>query len=191
MQRLGLETHIITSWHAVPLLVAGGGGLVVEVTDGDEAGYRGNFFYDLTKAGVIRLAMAEAAELSDRGVTALALTPGFLRSEAVLDLFGVTEHNWRDGVATDPHFILSETPRYVGRAVVALAADPDVGRWSGQALSSWKLAKEYGFTDLDGTQPDWGRYMRDVVYGDQPASEAYRAVSPRSARALPDAAADG
>jgi NAD(P)-dependent dehydrogenase (short-subunit alcohol dehydrogenase family) len=155
-----VNTHIITSWHALPLMVANKRGLVVEVTDGTEATYRGSFFYDLAKASVIRLAVAQAEDLRPHGVTAVALTPGFLRSEEMLDHFGVTEETWRDGLNTDPDFALSETPAYVGRAVAALAADPDVSRWSGQALSSWQLAREYGFTDVDGSRPDWGAYFK-------------------------------
>jgi NAD(P)-dependent dehydrogenase (short-subunit alcohol dehydrogenase family) len=156
--RNGIETHLITSHFAVPLMVERGAGLVIEVTDGVSDDYRGSLYYDLVKSAVIRLAKAQAAELAAHGVTALALTPGFLRSEAVLDHFGVTRTTWRDAVARDPHFAASESPAYVGRAVAALAADPDVGRFAGQALSSWGLSKEYGFTDADGTKPDWGAH---------------------------------
>jgi NAD(P)-dependent dehydrogenase (short-subunit alcohol dehydrogenase family) len=144
-------------------MVARGGGLVVGVTDGDRDDYRGSLFYDLVKSSVIRMARAQAEELGPRGVTAVALTPGFLRSEAMLEHFGVTEATWRDAVGADPHFALSETPAYVGRAVAALAADPRVTRWSGRVLSSWGLAREYGFTDADGSRPDWGRWLDDVV----------------------------
>ena len=163
--RQALETHLVTSWHLVPLMVARRSGLVIEITDGVEAGYRGAFFYDLAKAGVIRLAVAQAAELKPHGVTALALTPGFLRSEAMLDHFGVTAKNWREAVEKDPDFIASETPAYVGRAVAALAGDPDVGRFSGQALSSWGLSEVYGFVDADGTQPHWGKYFAEHYPG--------------------------
>ena len=114
-------------------------------------------------ADAIRLAVAQASELAPRGVAAVSLTPGFLRSEAMLDHFGVTEATWRDAVAQDPHFALSETPAYVGRAAAALAADPDVMRWNGRSLSSWVLAREYGFRDADGSQPDWGRWWDDVL----------------------------
>jgi NAD(P)-dependent dehydrogenase (short-subunit alcohol dehydrogenase family) len=172
--RVALETHLITSWHAVPLLVARGRGLVVEVTDGADARYRGSLFYDLAKSGTIRLALGQAEELRPHGVTAVAVTPGFLRSEAMLDHFGVTADGWRDAVARDPHFAYSETPAYVGRAVAALAADPDVARWSGQALASWQLAKAYGFADADGTRPDWGRYFEEVVEGGGPPLGDYR-----------------
>ncbi len=158
-----LATHVITSHHAAPLMVANGRGLVVEMTDGATDDYRGSLFYDLAKASVIRFAKAQAADLRDTGVTAVALTPGFLRSEAVLDHFGVTEPTWRDAIKKDRHFAVSETPRYVGRAVAALAADAEIARWSGQALSSWQLAHEYGFTDVDGTRPDWGAHYATEV----------------------------
>ena len=161
--RQAVETHVVTSWHLVPLMVARRSGLVIEITDGVEPAYRGAFYYDLAKAGVIRLAVAQAGEIEPFGVTAVALTPGFLRSEAMLELAGVTEANWRDGVAWDPHFVASETPAYVGRAVAALASDGDVARFSGQALSSWGLSEVYGFTDADGSQPHWGRYFAQHV----------------------------
>jgi NAD(P)-dependent dehydrogenase (short-subunit alcohol dehydrogenase family) len=159
--RQAVETHIVTSRFALPLLVKRGSGLVIELTDGNTARYRGTFFYDIAKATVIRLAQAQAAELAPHGVTAIALTPGFLRSEAVLDHFGVTPENWRE--ADDPHFLQSETPSYIGRAVVALAADPDVARHNGRALSTGPLAREYGFTDVDGTQPDFYAYWREAL----------------------------
>jgi NAD(P)-dependent dehydrogenase (short-subunit alcohol dehydrogenase family) len=159
--RQAVETHIVTSRFALPLLVNRGSGLVIELTDGNTARYRGSFFYDIAKATVIRLAQAQAAELAPHGVTAIALTPGFLRSEAVLDHFGVTTENWRE--ADDPHFAQSETPSYIGRAVVALAADPDVARHNGRALSTGPLAREYGFTDLDGTQPDFYAYWQEAL----------------------------
>lgn len=158
MQQRGLHTHIITSRYAVPLMLAQRRGLIIEITDGDTPAYRGNLFYDLVKSAVIRLAYAMAEELRPYNITALALTPGFLRSEAMLDLFDVTEANWQAGAQRDPHFIASETPFYVGRAVAALAADPEVERKSGGVFSSWGLAAEYGFTDKDGNQPDWGQY---------------------------------
>ena len=175
-----VHSHIITSRHGVPLMVEQNAGLVVEVTDGDTLGYRGNLFYDLAKNAVVRLAYAMAADLHAHRVTALALTPGFLRSEAVLDHCGVSEANWRDAVADDPYFAESETPCYVGRAVAALAADPDVARKSGGVFSSWGLAKEYGFTDMDGRRPDWGaffpRKVRELVERDAPAGEMDRFV---------------
>lgn len=159
--RQAVETHIVTSHHAAKLMVARRGGLIVEITDGASDRYRGNLFYDLAKASVIRLALAQAADLRPHGVAAVALTPGFLRSEAVLDHFGVAADDWRDAIAREPHFAASETPRYIGRAVAALAADHDVIRQSGQATSTWQLAKKYGFTDLDGTRPDWGAHIAE------------------------------
>lgn len=157
--RQAVETHLITSWHLVPLMVARGSGLIVEITDGVETHYRGAFFYDIAKAGVIRLAVAQAGELAKHGVAAVAVTPGFLRSEAMLEHFGVTEANWRDGTATDPDFIASETPAFVGRAVARLAADSDRARFTGQALSSWGLSDVYDFTDFDGSRPHWGNHF--------------------------------
>ena len=146
-------------------MVRQGHGLIIEITDGETPEYRGNLFYDLAKASNIRLAYAMAEELRPHGVTALALTPGFLRSEAMLDHFGVTEATWREAVAQDPHFAFSETPMYIGRAVVALAADPDVAARSGAAWSTWRLAKAYGFRDADGSQPDWGTHYAEFLAG--------------------------
>ncbi|WP_371587019.1 SDR family oxidoreductase [Streptomyces virginiae] len=168
LMRRAVETHVITSRYALPLMVARGSGLVVEVTDGNTARYRGSFFYDMAKSAVIRLAVAQAAELRPHGVAAVSLTPGFLRSEAMLEHFGVTEATWRDGAAEDPNFAHSETPAYLGRAVVALAADPDVIARTGRALATWDLYKEYGFTDADGSRPDfaahWARNL-EAEYG--------------------------
>jgi NAD(P)-dependent dehydrogenase (short-subunit alcohol dehydrogenase family) len=155
--------HVLTSRYGVPLMVERKTGLVVEVTDGDFLGWRGNLFYDLAKAGAIRLAYSMASDLRDTGVSAVAVTPGFLRSEAMLDRFGVTEENWREYVKKDRHFAESETPWYVGRAVAALAADPNVSAKSGRVFASWTLAREYGFTDRDGRRPDWGSYIDGVV----------------------------
>ncbi|MFI2285884.1 SDR family oxidoreductase [Streptomyces niveus] len=162
--RQAVDTHVITSRYALPLLVARRGGLVVEVTDGNTARYRGSFFYDLVKSSVIRLAVAQAAELKPYGVAAVAITPGFLRSEAMLDGLGVTEETWRDAVAQDPNFAYSESPAYLGRAVAALAADPDIMAKSGRALATWGLYEEYGFTDADGTRPDFAaHWARSLV----------------------------
>jgi NAD(P)-dependent dehydrogenase (short-subunit alcohol dehydrogenase family) len=164
MLQRAVHSHIITSRYAAPLMIARGGeGLVVEITDGDNFAYRGNLFYDLVKISVIRLAYAMSEELRPHRITALAVTPGFLRSEAMLDHFGVTEANWQEGAKKDPHFIASETPFYVGRAVAALASDPEVSKKSGKVFSSWGLAREFGFTDIDGSRPDWGRYFEENV----------------------------
>ncbi|WP_030937875.1 SDR family oxidoreductase [Streptomyces sp. NRRL S-646] len=171
--RLAVETHAITSHHALPLLLRHPGGLVVEVTDGtaeyNRDTYRVSFFYDLAKASVLRMAFALSHELGPRGATAVALTPGWLRSEIMLDQFGVREDNWRDALERVPHFAISETPHYVGRAVAALAIDPDVARWNGASLSSGSLAQEYGFTDLDGSRPDAWRYLVEVQDAGKPA----------------------
>ncbi|MET0405333.1 MAG: SDR family oxidoreductase [Cystobacter sp.] len=167
MMERGVFTHLITSRYAVPLLLESERGLLVEITDGATFGYRGNVWYDLAKMSVIRLAFTMAWELRRTAVTALAVTPGFLRSEEMLDLFGVTEANWRDGAAKEPHFIASETPAFVGRAVAALAADPHVSRKAGRVLSSWELSREYGFTDVDGRRPDWGEHF-ERAYGRSP-----------------------
>jgi len=157
-------SHMITSHYAAPLMMETAEGLIVEITDGDGYYYRGNIFYDLVKTSVIRLAFAMSFELRKRHITALALTPGFLRSEAMLDHFGVTEENWQEGAKKEPSFIASETPCYVGRAVAALAADPQVSNKSGRVFSSWDLAVEYGFTDIDGRQPHFGKYF-EATYG--------------------------
>lgn len=171
--RLAIDTHIITSHFALPLLIKSPRGLLVEVTDGtaeyNATNYRLSLFYDLAKTSVIRMAWSQAQELRPHGATAVALSPGWLRSEIMLDIYGVTEANWRDATAKQPHFIISETPHYVGRAVAALAADPEVARWNGQSLSSGQLAKIYGFTDLDGSQPDAWRYVREVQDAGKPA----------------------
>ncbi len=173
MLRLAVDTHLITNHFALPLLIRRPGGLVVEMTDGtadyNETNYRVSMFYDLAKTSVTRLGWALAEELRPHQCTALALTPGWLRSEQMLDNYGVAEANWRDAIARQPHFVITETPRYVGRAVAHLAADPQVARWSGQSLSSGQLAKVYGFTDLDGSQPDAWRYVREVQDPGKPA----------------------
>ena len=181
MLKQAIHSHIITSHYAVPLIVGSGRkgtkkrsrGIIFEITDGDAFYYRGNLFYDLVKISVIRLAFAMARELRKRGIVSVAVTPGFLRSESVLDHFGVTEANWKEaGKKKDAHlnsknqndapadFLVSESPRYIGRAVVALAADPHAKKKTGRVFSSWALAREYGFTDLDGTQPHWGNHAR-------------------------------
>ncbi|MFI7382682.1 SDR family oxidoreductase [Streptomyces sp. NPDC049813] len=171
--RLAVETHAITSHHALPLLLRGSGGLVVEMTDGtaeyNAAHYRNSFFYDLAKSSVLRMAFSLGHELGPRGATAVALTPGWMRSEIMLDAFGVTEATWRDALKDEPHFAISETPRYVGRAVAALAADPNVHRLNGTSLSSGGLAQLYGFTDLDGSRPDAWRYLVEVQDAGEPA----------------------
>jgi NAD(P)-dependent dehydrogenase (short-subunit alcohol dehydrogenase family) len=181
--RLAVDTHLITSHHLLPLLVDRPGGLVVEVTDGtasyNDGHYRISAFYDLAKVSVNRLAFSQGHELAPHGATAVAITPGFLRSEMMLEAFGVTEDSWRDAVGDQgrapPDFALSESPRYVGRAVVALASDPARARWNQRSVSSGQLAREYGFTDVDGSRPDVWRYMQEVSErGGQGRHEDYR-----------------
>jgi NAD(P)-dependent dehydrogenase (short-subunit alcohol dehydrogenase family) len=173
MLSLGVHTHLITAHFALPLLIERRGGLLVEVTDGtDEYNadhYRINPFYDLAKVSVTRMAWAHAKDLVAHGATAVSITPGWLRSEMMLEAFQVREENWRDATARIPHFIISETPRFVGRAVAALAADPERSRWNGQSLSSGELAKVYNFTDVDGSRPDAWRYVRDIQEAGKPA----------------------
>jgi NAD(P)-dependent dehydrogenase (short-subunit alcohol dehydrogenase family) len=164
--RLAIDTHLITSHHLLPLLIERPGGLLVEVTDGtadyNASRYRISVFYDLAKVAVNRLAFSQGHELEPHGATAVAITPGFLRSEMMLEAFGVTEANWRDSTIAPPDFALSESPRYVGRAVVALATDPQRSRWNQQSVNSGQLAIEYGFTDVDGSQPDVWRYIEEA-----------------------------
>ena len=174
MLRLAVDTHLITSHFALPLLIREPGGLVVEMTDGtreyNAEHYRVSVFYDLAKTAVIRLAFAQGEELAPHGCTAVALTPGWMRSEMMLDNYGVTEANWRDAAARNPHFAaISESPRFVGRAVAALAADPNLGLRNGGSFSSGELAREHGFTDLDGSQPDCWRYLVEVQDAGRPA----------------------
>lgn len=175
--RLGIETHLITSHYLLPLLVAQPGGLLVEVTDGTSeynAGhYRISVFYDLAKQSVNRLAFSQGHELEPHGATAVAITPGWLRSEMMLDNFGVTEANWRDALKdgarpqAPPDFALSESPRYIGRAVVAVASDPERAQWNKRSVSTGDLARHYGFTDVDGSRPDIWRYIAEVREGRQ------------------------
>jgi NAD(P)-dependent dehydrogenase (short-subunit alcohol dehydrogenase family) len=174
--RLAIDTHIITSKYFLPLLISEPGGLLVEVTDGttkyNASHYRISVYYDLAKVAVNRLAFSQGHELAPFGATAVCVTPGWMRSEMMLDNFDVSEDNWRDALdpkraeknqpIAPPDFALSETPRYVGRAIVSLALDPDRQRWNQQAVSSGELAKVYGFTDLDGTSPDIWQHMEDA-----------------------------
>lgn len=178
MLRLGVDSHLITSHCALPLLIRRPGGLVVEITDGTAESnqeYRNSLFFDVTKNVPIRMAFGLGKELEEYGCTAVSLTPGFLRSEQMLDTFGVTEANWRDGAKVSPHFVIAESPTFIGRAVTALATDPDVARWNGQSLSSGQLAQVYGFTDTDGSRPDAWRYISEVASGGKDAPvEDYR-----------------
>jgi NAD(P)-dependent dehydrogenase (short-subunit alcohol dehydrogenase family) len=175
--RLAIDTHLITSHHLLPLLVDRPGGLVVEVTDGttayNAAHYRISVFYDLAKVAVNRLAFSQGEELGAFGATAVAITPGWMRSEMMLEAFDTTEERWRDAPAP-PGFAVSESPRFVGRAIAALAIDADRSRWNQQSVSSGQLAQEYGFTDVDGDQPDVWRYMDDAEHGVEADPAAYR-----------------
>lgn len=161
MQERAIYTHLITSHYAAPLMVEQKGGLIIEITDGIDYRYRGNLYYSLAKISAIHLAQAMAEDLRPHGVTAVALTPGFLRSEEMLDHFSVTEETWKDATKKEPHFIMSETPTYIGRAVVALATDPQIAQKSGKAFSTWGLSEEYPFTDRDGSRPHWGNYAKE------------------------------
>ncbi|MEW5631510.1 SDR family oxidoreductase [Streptomyces hydrogenans] len=178
MLELGVRTHLVTSHTALPLLTRHPGGLVVEVTDGtteyNATRYRENLFYDLAKNAPVRMAFGLAKELADSGGTAVSVSPGWLRSEQMLEAFGVTEATWRDALEKTPDFGVSESPVYVGRAVAALAADPDRNRWTGRSLSSGQLAGEYGFTDADGSRPDaWG-FLVARETDDQASPDSYR-----------------
>jgi NAD(P)-dependent dehydrogenase (short-subunit alcohol dehydrogenase family) len=164
MFRNAIHTHVITSRYAAPLMIetakeSGTSGLIVEIGDGDSYVYRGNLIFDMVKTTVIRLAFAMARELRRKNVAAIALTPGFLRSEVMLEHFGVTEANWQDAVKKNSDYAVSETPLYAGRAVAALAADPNIMKKSGRAFSTWGLSDEYEFVDADGSRPHWGRHF--------------------------------
>ncbi|TGK27123.1 SDR family oxidoreductase [Leptospira yasudae] len=161
VQRTCIDSHLITNFFAAPLMIRNASGLVVEITDGTDYRYRGNVYYTLVKSSVINLARSLSEELKPHGIAVVAITPGFLRSEAMLDYFGVGESNWKDAVLKDPHFIASETPAYIGRAVACLAADENAFSKTGTATSSWKLSEEYDFEDKDGTRPHWGRYFKE------------------------------
>jgi NAD(P)-dependent dehydrogenase (short-subunit alcohol dehydrogenase family) len=180
--RLAIDTHLITSHHLLPLLIDKPGGLVVEVGDGtwsyNERHYRISAFYDLAKVSVSRLGFSLGHELKPHEATAIAVTPGWLRSEMMLEAFGVTEQNWRDAFGKEGRapadFALSESPRYVGRAVVAVASDPSRARWNQRSVSSGELSREYQFTDVDGSRPDVWRHMEDVERGQPGSYEEYR-----------------
>jgi NAD(P)-dependent dehydrogenase (short-subunit alcohol dehydrogenase family) len=171
--RLAIDTHAITSHFALPLMIKNPGGLAVEITDGtreyNDENYRVSFFYDLAKAANLRMAFALAHELEPHGCTAVSVSPGWLRSEMMLDAYGVKEENWRDAIKQQPHFAITETPHFVGRAVAHLAADLEKARWNGQSLNSGQLAKVYNFTDLDGSRPDAWRYLVEVQDAGKPA----------------------
>lgn len=179
MLRLSVDTHIITSHYALPLLIRKPHGLVLEITDGTQAyneeHYRLSLFYDLAKTSILRMAKSLAHELAPYQGTAVSVSPGWLRSEIMLETFGVTESNWREALVREPHFAISETPRFIGRGIAALASDPDAARWNGQSTSSGELAQVYGISDLDGSRPDAWRYLVEVQDKGKPANaEGYR-----------------
>ncbi|MFC3801731.1 SDR family oxidoreductase [Cohnella sp. GCM10012308] len=161
MQKRAVWSHLITARYAAPLLVAGKRGVMMEITDGWDYRYRGSLYYSLTKISAIHLAQGMAVDLKPHGVTALAVTPGFLRSEEMLDHFGVTEANWRDGAAQEPHFLQSETPYYAAKGIAALVADPQLHAKTGGVFTSWGLSDEYGIVDVDGRRPHWGKYAAE------------------------------
>jgi NAD(P)-dependent dehydrogenase (short-subunit alcohol dehydrogenase family) len=176
MLRMGIHTHLITSARALPLILRSNAGLVVEMTDGTSEYNRAfrrdvGFYYDQVKAAVERIVIGLAAELADTSCTAVGVTPGWMRSEQMLDNFGVGEANWRDALERVPHFCSSETPTYTGRAVAALAADPELRRYAGRVISSAELARTYGVTDIDGTQPDCWRYLVEIQDPGRPPTE--------------------
>ena len=163
MQRQAVISHIITAHHSIPLFKENNGGLIVEITDGVDYKPRGNFYYSLAKISNIHIAQAMAEDLKDNNITCIAVTPGFLRSEAMLELFGVTEQNWQEGANKDPHFIASESPYYIGEAICCLATDPNIAEKTGGVYSTWELSALYGFKDIDGTQPHWGNYFKNNI----------------------------
>ena len=154
--RQSLLSHIITAKHAAPYMIRNRRGLIVEVTENDMLSAGGNPVTQTVKLALKGLALNMAAELRPHGVAAVAITPGFLRSETMLEGLGVTEETWREGGKKDRNFLESESPLFVGRAVAALAGDPAILERSGQLFSSWELGREYRFTDADGRRPDWG-----------------------------------
>ncbi|MFF0386485.1 SDR family oxidoreductase [Streptomyces sp. NPDC004286] len=166
---LGVRSHVITAALALPLLIRSAAPLHVEVTDGTAVfnrRYRENLYYDLAKNAPIRIAFGLGEELKEYGGTAVAVTPGFLRSEQMLGHFGVTEENWRDAAAQEPDFATAESPAYLARGIAALAADPDrAARWNGKSTSSAELARTYDLTDIDGSQPDVWAYFEEVKSG--------------------------
>ena len=159
--RQGLTSRIITAQCAARAMMRAKRGLIVQVTENDMIGGGGNPMSQAVKMAQKVLPLLWAAELAPHGIAVMAITPGFLRSESMLQHLGVTEDNWREAGKADPNFLESESPLFVGRAVAALAADPKVQRRTGMLTSSWELARDYGFTDSDGRRPDWGRHQID------------------------------
>jgi len=173
--RQAIVSHIITAKHVAPLMIRARRGLIAEVTENDTLLGGGNPLSQNAKLALKGMALGLASELQPHGVAAVAITPGFLRSESMLEHKGVTEENWRDAGRKDPNFLESESPLFVGRAVAALAADPRVCERSGQLCASWELARDYGFTDYDGRRPDWGAHAIDWSPVPQSIVETIRA----------------
>ena len=163
IQKQAVQSHIITAHYSIPLFRESNGGLIIEITDGVDYKPRGNFYYSLAKISNIHMAQAMAEDLKDYNIVSIAVTPGFLRSEAMLEHFNVTEKNWKEGAKVDPYFIASETPYYIGEAIKCLASDPNIADKTGGVYSTWELSEIYGFKDIDGTQPHWGNHMKNIV----------------------------
>lgn len=163
IQKQAVQSHIITAHYSIPLFRENNGGLIIEITDGVDYKPRGNFYYSLAKISNIHMAQAMAQDLQAYNIVSIAVSPGFLRSEAMLEHFGVTEENWKEGANVDPHFIASETPYYIGAAIQCLASDPKIADKTGGVYSTWELSEVYGFRDIDGTQPHWGNYFENNV----------------------------
>jgi NAD(P)-dependent dehydrogenase (short-subunit alcohol dehydrogenase family) len=159
--RQGLTSRIITAKHAALAMMPAKRGLIVEVTEGDMIGGGGNPMSQAVKMAQKVLPLLWAAELAPHGITVMAVTPGFLRSESMLQYFGVTEANWPDAGKKDANFLQSESPLFVGRAIAAVAADPQVKARTGMLFGSWELGRDYGVADYDGRRPDWGRHKID------------------------------
>lgn len=168
--KAAIYSHIVNVFYAVPLMKQG---LIVEITDGDGFYYRGNLYYDLTKVNAIRLAMDFAQELRKKKIACVAITPGFLRSEAVLESLHVTEENWREAIKRRPEFAESETPYFVGRAIAALAADPKAMKKSGRVFNSFELAQEYGFVDVDGRMPRIWEWLANSKFAFKKLDETF------------------
>lgn len=165
MQKQAVESHIVTAHYSIPLFKESNGGLIIEVTDGTDYKPRGSFYYSMAKISAIHIAQAMAEDLKGDNITSIAVTPGYLRSEAMLEAYGVTEKNWKEGAKVDPHFIASESPYYIGEAIKCLALDPHIADKTGGIFSTWELSEIYDFKDIDGTQPHWGNYFKDNIEG--------------------------
>lgn len=167
--RQSVYSHLLTTQLALPLLRGRRRPLIVEITDGDTFSYRGALIYDLVKTTLMRIVFILSVELRKDRIAAVGVSPGFLRSEAMLELFEVTEETWREGARKDKHFMASETPRMVGRGIAALAADRAVMSMNGETIGSWELARKYKLDDLDGSRPDWLTHFQRNIPARHPA----------------------